>query len=218
MRRQLRLVGMLLLASGALVLGLVGFRIARTDAVTSRAQAELRVEVAAHGFAEYEVPRRDARLQVRAPKTIRLIPGGALGYIRIPRIHLDVVFVQGVASQALQMGPGHYPGTPLPGQSGNVAIAGHRTTYLHPFWALDQLRPGDLILIQTREGSYTYAVQWQKAVLPTAMWVVAPTQHPSLTLTTCTPWFSASERLVIRAVIVPAHNQAELSEAGLFRQ
>jgi sortase A len=191
-------------ASGALILALVSFRIARTDALTSRAQADLRLEVSAHGFADYVVPRRDARLRAPARTTTRLIPGGALGFIRIPRIHLDMVFVQGVTSKALQMGPGHYPGTPLPGQAGNVAIAGHRTTYLHPFWSLDQLRPGDLILIQTREGSYAYVVQWQKILLPTAMWVVAPTQQPSLTLTTCTPRFSASERLVIRAVMVPA--------------
>ena len=65
---------------------------------------------------------------LQLPKGLIVLPG------------LDMAFVQGVSLAALQRGPGHYPGTPLPGQAGNVAIAGHRTTYLHPFWALDQLR------------------------------------------------------------------------------
>jgi sortase A len=208
-RRRLRLAGGILMVGGVLLLALVGLRIVQTDSITSRAQARLRREVSALGFVAYEVPHHLEVSTAQAHDSPGLIPGRALGYVRIPRIHLDMVFVQGVSGALLQTGPGHYPATPMPGQSGNVAIAGHRTTYLHPFWALDAMRPGDLIMIQTREGSFTYVVQWEKVVLPTDLWVLAPTRWPSLTLTTCNPRFSASERLVIRAVLRPDHAQAQ---------
>jgi sortase A len=80
-----------------------------------------------------------------------------------------------------------------------VAIAGHRTTYLHPFWSLDQLGPGDRIELQTRFGRFDYRVTSTRTVLPTAVWILRPTRDPTLVLTTCSPRFSATRRLVVFA-------------------
>ena len=90
----------------------------------------------------------------------------------------------------------------MPGEGGNVTVAGHRTTFLHPFWSLDKVGPGDLITLETARGRFVYRVLWQRTVAPNATWVAAPTVRPSLTLTTCTPRFSSARRLVVRAVQV----------------
>jgi sortase A len=83
---------------------------------------------------------------------------------------------------------------------GRVAIAGHRTTYLHPFWSLDRLRAGDLIRLVTVVGTFDYRVTQSAEVPPSALWIARQTTRPSLVLTTCTPRFSASQRLVVFAV------------------
>src|SRR5207244_13621335 len=84
--------------------------------------------------------------------------GDSLTRIQIPRIGVDVVVVEGTTASALKAGAGHYPTTPLPCEDGNVAIAGHRTTYGKPFANIDQLKPGDLITLDTPVGSCTYEV------------------------------------------------------------
>jgi sortase A len=198
--RVLRGLGRLSLAAGAVVLLFVAYERWGTGLVTARHQAELRRQLQAGGLPDYRLgPNPRA---VPAGPGDRPIPGGAVGFIRIPRIGLDMVFVEGVDPGSLKRGPGHHPATPLPGQGGNVSIAGHRTTYARPFWALDELRPGDRIVLETRKGRFAYEVSWSRVVDPDASWVLAPTDVPSLTLTTCAPRFSASRRLVVRAVQV----------------
>ena len=128
--------------------------------------------------------------------------GSAVGIIQIPSIGVDKAIVQGVGVPDLEEGPGHYPGTPLPGQRGNAAIAGHRTTYSGPFYRLNDLHPGSLILITTRQGSFRYRVFRLFTVLPTDTSVLAPSSFPELTLTTCNPLFSAAQRLVVQARLV----------------
>src|SRR5581483_10360279 len=85
--------------------------------------------------------------------------GAAVAIITIPKIGVDSAVVQGVGVSDLQKGPGHYPNSPMPGQPGNAAIAGHRTTYGAPFYRLDELTAGDQILITTWEGAFKYAVR-----------------------------------------------------------
>src|ERR1700722_13538307 len=98
------------------------------------------------------------------------------------------------------MGPGHYPGTPLPGQRGNVGIAGHRTTFGAPFFRLNEVVPGDLIYLTDTSGTtWVYSVQREWVVAPTDVGVLDPTQKAELTLTTCNPRFEAISRLVVRA-------------------
>jgi sortase A len=159
--------------------------------------------------------------------------GEAVARIRIPRIGVDSIVVNGTTRDDLRKGPGHYPETPLPGQQGNAAIAGHRTTYGAPFGDLDQLSPGDLIQVRTLQGSFKYRVTEQLVVNPRDVSVLDPVPvNPSrpdkgnkamLTLTTCNPKYSAAQRLVIHAdldrgqVALPATTtkHGKITEEGL---
>jgi sortase A len=130
--------------------------------------------------------------------------GDSLTRIKIPKINVDVVVVQGTSDSALQAGSGHYPDTPMPCADGNVAIAGHRTTYGKPFANIDRLVTGDQITLETPVGNCVYQVSRPPfAVLPTDSWVVAnnPGQH-TLTLTSCHPRGSASQRIIIKATML----------------
>lgn len=129
------------------------------------------------------------------------LPEDAVARLSIPEIELETTVFAGTTQKALKKGPGHYEETPLPGQPGNSAIAGHRTMYGHPFRHLDQLEDGDEILVRTQEGSFTYRVNEKKVVSPTDLSVIDSTEETRLTLTTCNPVGSARERLVIMAVL-----------------
>ncbi len=133
-----------------------------------------------------------------------LKPGQSLARIQIPKLAVNVVVVQGVDDKSLEAGAGHYPETPLPCQQGDVAIAGHRTTYGKPFANVDRLVPGDEIILTTPVGSCVYRVSRAPfVVLPTDWQVVANTPHQfDLTLTSCHPKGSASHRIVIKAAMV----------------
>ena len=130
--------------------------------------------------------------------------GQSLTRILIPKIGVNVVVVQGIDETALRAGAGHYPQTPLPCEMGDVAIAGHRTTYGKPFSNIDRLGPGDKIILKTPVGSCVYRVsQAPFVVLPTDWGVVANTPGQFvLTLTSCHPKGSASHRIVIKAQMV----------------
>ena len=152
--------------------------------------------------------------------------GDAVARIQIPKIGLDNIVVNGVDRDDLRKGPGHYPATPLPGQRGNSAIAGHRTTYGAPFGDLDQLSTGDEIRLRTLQGFFTYRMYQQLIVDPSDVAVLDPdpARPATLTLTTCNPKYSAAQRLVVKAVLdspaplpppagLPRH--AKLAETGL---
>ena len=126
--------------------------------------------------------------------------GDALTRIVIPSIKVDTVVVEGTGASALRAGAGHYPNTPLPGEEGNVAIAGHRTTYGKPFANLDRLAPGDEVVLDTPIGRHVYKVTKAPFVVPnTDFTVISQTPGHTLTLTTCHPKGSASQRLVVKA-------------------
>lgn len=122
--------------------------------------------------------------------------------ILIPKIGVEQVVMAGVGPEVLQNGPGHYTGTPLPGQNGNVGIAGHRVTFTHPFNRLDELMPGDKIILETLENTYEYGVVWSKTLDPSDLTALAPTKDARVTLTTCTPKYSAKSRLDVQAKLV----------------
>ena len=128
--------------------------------------------------------------------------GEAVAIIDIPKINVEKAVVQGVGVSNLKKGPGHYPETPMPGQKGNAAIAGHRTTYGHPFYDLDALKPGDDIFVSTKEGKFQYKVDHSTNVDPHDVAVLDPTTDNILTLTTCTPRFSAAQRLIVVSKLV----------------
>jgi sortase A len=148
---------------------------------------------------------------LRTPEAAAAYRTGTVGVghgvtrLRIPDAGTDVIVVEGTGRSALRAGAGHYPGTPLPGQPGNVAIAGHRTTYGKPFANLDHLRSGSLIVLDTPIGPYTYrVVRDPYPVSRTDLSVVDWSPGSTLTLTTCHPKGSARQRLVVRAELVPS--------------
>ncbi len=132
----------------------------------------------------------------------RTLAGQPLGRIQIPSIGASFVVVQGTDSASLQKGPGHYPATPLPGMSGTVAIAGHRTTYLAPFRHIDALHAGDRIVLAMPYGRFTYRFTDRRIVAPTALWVTRPVGYDQLVLTACNPLYSAAQRIVVFARLV----------------
>ena len=147
----------------------------------------------------------------------RLAEGDSLTRIQIPSIDVDVVVVEGTGPDALRAGAGHYRSTPLPCENGNVAIAGHRTTYGRPFANLDLLEAGAQITLTTPIGSCTYTVSSTPkgrnaldskstafVVDPSDVGVVANSSTAMLTLTTCHPKGSAAQRLVVQAALVPS--------------
>lgn len=135
-----------------------------------------------------------------APELIEAPPlGEPLGLIEIPAIDVEEAVVEGIGRSELQKGPGHYPHSPLPGRSGNVSIAGHRTTYGAPFGDIDALEGGDEIIVTTPDGVFTYVVAEQHVVDPSDVSVVEHTDDARLTLTTCHPRYSARERLIVVA-------------------
>jgi sortase A len=128
--------------------------------------------------------------------------GDALGKLRIDRIALSAVFVEGTDAGDLRKGPGHYPGTPLPGRRGTVAIAGHRTTYGAPFRNLDKVKPGDEVRVAMPYGRFTYRVERTRIVAPTAVWVTQRVSHDRLVLSACHPLYSAAKRIVVFARLI----------------
>jgi LPXTG-site transpeptidase (sortase) family protein len=145
-------------------------------------------------------------------KGVALKEGDPLTRIEIPAIGVDTIVVQGTSPSALRAGAGHYPNTPLPGQRGNVAIAGHRTTYGRPFNKIDLLKVGDQIVLTTPIGRYTYSVARPPWVTTPFDWsVIGKSNEPILTLTACHPKGSARQRLIIRAKLIktePVTHQA----------
>jgi sortase A len=142
---------------------------------------------------------------VAAPATTAPTEGQPIGDIRIPVIGINQVVVEGTNTPDLRKGPGHYTGTPLPGQAGNAAIAGHRTTYGHPFYNLDSVKVGDPIVLTTLQGIFVYDTTKSFVVSPSNTTVVDNVIANQITLTTCNPRFSATTRLVVQATL--AHTQ-----------
>ena len=138
-------------------------------------------------------------------------PGKGIARIYLPSLGRDQVHVvvEGVSHADLKKGPGHYPGTARPGDVGNVVISGHRTTYGAPFNRLDELHPGDPVVLETQGFFYTYRVRRSTVVKPSAIEVTYPVpgdrgatpRERLLTLTTCNPKYSAKTRLIVLAVL-----------------
>ena len=130
-------------------------------------------------------------------------PGDALGRIEAPGMDgLNMVFVQGTDASSLELGPGHYPETAMPGQGKTIAIAGHRTTYLAPFRHIDSLKPKDKITLKMPYGTFIYSVQKSEIVDPSDVGIIHDTGYERLVLSACHPLYSASQRYIIYARLV----------------
>jgi len=190
----LRALGTLCLVGALVVAGYLGWLLWGTGIGTAREQHHLRQQIE-------KLVSNPGGLNSRTRRPAGPIRGGLpVGILQIPRIHLDMVVVNGTSTTDLRKGPGHYLETAYPWEdTGRVGIAGHRTTYLHPFWSLDKLRRGDRIRLITEYGTFDYNVTGSRVILPSGVWVLNQTKEPTLVLTTCTPRFSASHRLVVFA-------------------
>jgi sortase A len=234
-------LGRILIISGLVVLGFVAYQLWGTGLETARGQDELTAGLAegltteAEDAADATDSETDAatldvsdvadRLAEVDPATAPPMPappqGEPVGIVGIPKIGLQSVIVEGVSKADLKKGPGHYPGTALPGQAGNAGIAGHRTTYGAPFNRIDELVPGDEIKVLTTQGEFTYEVIPAPGQTEQAWYVVKPSQVEVLddvgdnriTLTACHPKYSARERIIVHAVLAapPAATPAVVS-------
>ena len=140
-------------------------------------------------------------------------PGDPVARLVIPKIGVDKIVVSGVAVDNLRKGPGHFPDTPLPGEHGNASIAAHRTTFGAPFNRVDELATGDRIEATTVKGTFVYLVSDIRIVRPDQYDVVGPTDTDVLTLVSCTPKLSATNRIIVRAVLDPSAS-APVSDPG----
>ena len=131
-----------------------------------------------------------------------LQPGEPVGRIRIGRIGLKMVVVQGTDHESLKKGPGHYAGSALPGEGHLVYVAGHRTTYLAPFAAIDAIRPGDYIRFELPYGTFTYRATRHYIVASTAVNALQDTGTEILRLQACHPRFFATHRYLVDAKLV----------------
>lgn len=227
-------LGRTFITAGTLLLLFVAYQLWGTG--IREAQAQNRLED------DFEVLLDEANAPTDAPTDVETVApiepaadGEATAIIEIPRIGLERVVVEGVSVADLKKGPGHYPETPLPGQEGNAAIAGHRTTYGAPFNRIDELQPGDEIFVQTVQGRFRYLVRATDdagqilddpaegdgdghfIVKPTQVEVLEDKGDNRLTLTACHPKYSARERIVVVAELGPdqAAQPAQISAGPL---
>lgn len=217
--RFLTIAGQTLLGISLLIALFLIYQLFVTDFINSRSQA-----AAADELVVVLAERRDGlmspgttspastttTLQVVELPELAVEPevpvGEPFARLIIDRIALDAVVFEGVDRTTLKSGPGHMPGTPLPGQPGNSVISGHRTTYGRPFYELDLLVVGDEIEVETALGVSTYSVREILIVAPTDVWVAGHIDGAWLTLTTCHPRFSAAERLIVQAELIDGPN------------
>lgn len=215
-------IGRLFVSLGILLFGFVAFQLWGTGLQTAKHQERLSKEFQAAQLASplplatttppaptTALPSNGASSTSALPTTTTTTPprplpipddGQPMALLEIPKIGLSNTVVSGVTTDDLKKGVGHFRTSPLPGQRGNVALAGHRTTYAAPFSRLDELKTGDPIILTTvTKEKYVYTVTSQEVVDPSNVGVLAATPTPTLTLTTCTPKRTSTNRLIIHA-------------------
>jgi len=214
--------GRVLIVVGLLLLGFVAYQLWGTGIEHARAQSDLERKFDEQ-LATTVAPTTVAPTTV-APTTVAaattLVPattvpatttppaapprpafsdGDPVARLEIPKMSLDEIVVSGVGTDDLKKGPGHYSQTPLPGEHGNAAIAGHRTTYGAPFFDIDNLKPGDDVIATTYAGRFVYKVTGTVVVPPSEISVLDDTPDNRITLTSCDPKYSATNRIIVTA-------------------
>lgn len=209
----LRIFGKFLISVGVGVLLFVAWTLWGTGLYTEQQQEALEREFDQQQVVEVDPDNADP--QRLGPASL---PGaGAPAFrLRIPTIDLRQIVVEGVGTEDLKKGPGHYPSCrsgferPLctefeevwPGQEGRVIVSGHRTTYGAPFWDIDKLTRGDEIITDTKWGTFTYEVTEKRIVQPDSLAIAIQSDAAEIVLTTCNPKYSAAQRLIVFARMV----------------
>ena len=184
-RAVLRFVASVMMVSGALLIGDAGSTLLWQEPVSwflvQHQQSNL----------EEALARPPARVIQRKP-----LKGDALGKITIPAIGVSRYVVEGTDTASLRKGPGHYPSTPLPGERGTAAIAGHRTTYGAPFRRLNEVKRGDRVIVDMPYGRFVYRVQGTRIVDDQDLSVLRSKGYQRLVLSACHPLYSAAQRII----------------------
>jgi sortase A len=221
-------LGSSLITLGLLMFLFVGYQLWGTGIEEAQSQNKLENRFAEIAVTASSIPSTSVAPSISEPpvkttiaplKPIVVNEGDPIAIIAMPTIGVNKYVVAGVQTADLKKGPGHYPGTPFPGELGNASIAGHRTTYGEPFRHLDDLNLGDPIIITDLLGrKFTYLVTNQQVVGATDSWVVATTDRTKaiLTLTTCHPEFSAKQRLIISAELDLTQSDIATSPAAIY--
>jgi sortase A len=223
MRRLQRIVAVVLmlgaLVTGAWTLTVWLWQDPFTALYTSYEQGRLATSLD-HELATYRAPRPAAGSSLRAEEEAVAQAawrfqhgarrGQAIGRIRVPRMGLNMVLVNGTDESTLEKGPGRYLGSGMPGEGRLVYIAGHRTTYLAPFSKIDLMRKGDRITVQLPYATFVYHVTGYRIVPANDLAVLRSPGHELLELQACHPRFSASHRYIVYALplrVVPRHGR-----------
>jgi sortase A len=186
-------VASVMMVSGVLLIADAGLTLAWQEPISAylagRDQSALKSQYA-------KLPARKVR------RHIGQLKGDAIAKIELPTINKTAYVVQGTDTGDLRKGPGHYADTPLPGERGTVAIAGHRTTYGAPFRHIDGLNNGDRITVAMPDGTFVYRVYRTRIVDDSALWVKRRLRFNQLILSACHPLHSAAQRIVVFARFV----------------
>ena len=191
MRAGLRFLASVLIVSGVLLIG---------DVV-----ATLLWQEPVSGFmAKRQQSKLEQALIDPPPRVLKKkpLPGDAIGRIEIPAIGVKDYVVEGTDTADLRKGPGHYPQTPLPGERGTAAFAGHRTTYGAPFRHIDELKHGQVIDLDLLDGRFVYRVEHLRIVDPSDLSVLQRRPYDRLVLSACNPLYSAAQRIIVFARLV----------------
>lgn len=213
-------LGELMITAGVVVLLFVVYELWITGIFTARDQQALSSQLTRRWEAPHHI------VSAGAGPVVSPVPAGqALAVLRIPVLGARWRWVvdEGVAPADLAKGPGHYPGTALPGGVGNFVVSGHRTTHGAPFYNADRLHPGDAIVVETRDAWFVYRVTGESVVPPTDLAVILPVPNrpgatPTdrlLTFTTCNPRFSASQRLIVHGTLATVQLKSQGTPAAL---
>jgi sortase A len=224
-RFVLRGIGQLLVTAGVIVLLFVVYEVYVTNYFAHQAQAKVKRDVITQWQQDDQQGKRDPLLALPGSSAPALPDGKGIAFLYIPRLGRDYgwAIVQGTSDADLEKGPGHYVGTALPGQVGNFAVAGHRVGKGEPFLNLDHLQACDSVIVQTQSKWFVYRVKGtdhgnidstdrdgipgREIVSPSDGAVLDPVpDHPDrgpterlMTMTTCHPKFTASQRMVLHA-------------------
>src|ERR1700753_231470 len=233
MRRLGHILSIALITAGILVIADVGITLAYQEPLSSiyssikQGEKESQLKnIESEFLTQSDVQAIDRAKQTKDPKARKKVesanisqlaerlvreskPGDALGRIEAPAMNgLNMVFVQGTDESSLELGPGHYPETAMPGQGKTIAIAGHRTTYLAPFRHIDSMKKGDKITLKMPYGTFVYSVEKSEIVDPSDVGIIHDTGFERLVLSACNPLYSAAQRYIVFARLISEEAKA----------
>ena len=198
-----RLAALSLIAAGLLIVAGLAWGPISDSRATAEAQRSLLGSVPDGPRA---VDARPGNAEVGAePVAVGVRTGRALAEMRVPRFGADWrwAVLEGASEDVIADGPGHYRGTALPGERGNLAVAGHRAGHGSPFIDFDRLRPGDEVTFSQGGTTWVYVLDTEPEIIPvTADWVLDPLPGRQLTLTTCWPKYGSAKRMFVRGTLV----------------